>query len=234
MARPFLLLSHPGHELRLFHWMEQASPMVACLTDGSGGSAVARTDYSDQCVRSAGAVYYPLAGTRSDRAWYQAILRRDSAPFLDAVAAVVACRPNLVVSDAVDGYNPMHDLCAAVGAAAAARLGVAHLVSRAITGGTEEIAHKIGLDPDAIGRKLAAVAAYGPVAEEVRRILKVEESALSVECLRRPVFMWPEHHTPDWEETGRARVGDRRYGEAIEYARHVRPIAWAVLHAPSE
>ena len=147
---------------------------------------------------------------------------------------MVACRPNLVVSDAVDGYNPKHDLCAAVGAAAAARLGVTHLVSSAVTGDTGNIAHEVGLDPDAIGRKLAAVAAYGPLAEEARRILKAEESALSVEYLRRPVFKWPAHHTPDWEEIGRARVGDRRYGEAIEYARHVRPIARALLGAAAE
>ena len=159
--------------------------MVTCLTDGSGGGAVARTGYSEQCVSSAGAVYHALPGTRTDRAWYQAILRRDSAPFLDAVAEVVACRPNLVVSDAVDGYNPMHDLCAAVGAAAAARLGVTHLVSRAITGDTGEIAYAVGLDPDAIGRKRAAVAAYVPLAEEAHRILKAEESALPVEYLRR-------------------------------------------------
>ena len=31
-----LVIAHPGHELRLHHWLERARPRVFVLTDGSG------------------------------------------------------------------------------------------------------------------------------------------------------------------------------------------------------
>ena len=31
-----LIVAHPGHELRVHHWMELARPLVLVLTDGSG------------------------------------------------------------------------------------------------------------------------------------------------------------------------------------------------------
>ena len=234
MGRPILLHAHPGHELRLFHWMESRRPVVFLLTDGSGGGLPPRTDHSRRCIAQAGALQRPLPGPCRDAEWYRAILRGDIAPFQAVVAAVTAAATEegstLIASDAVDGYNPMHDLCEAIATAVTKRLaGARHLVSRAVAGDVGTIACEHVLDAAAIGRKRDAVAAYMPLAEEARRLLDVEETALRVERLRHPHFTWPEQYTPEWEETGRARVASQRYGEAIEYARHVRPIARALL-----
>jgi hypothetical protein len=117
MNRPILIVAHPGHELRLTAWMERERPLVCILTDGSGGGSQPRTGFSRDLITRCGAAAGPVFGPLSDRAWYAAILAGDTAPFLDAAEriAAVAASGALVVADPVEGYNPMHDLCAAVG-----------------------------------------------------------------------------------------------------------------------
>ncbi|HWT08976.1 MAG TPA: hypothetical protein VN329_07410, partial [Roseomonas sp.] len=81
MTRPLLIVAHPGHELRLFAWMERERPLLCILTDGSGSIAPARTQYSDALARGCGALRGPVFGAMSDRDWYAAILSGDAAPF---------------------------------------------------------------------------------------------------------------------------------------------------------
>ena len=239
MPRALLLHAHPGQELRLFHWMEVTRPIVLVLTDGSGGGAAPGVEHTVRCVRNAGATYGALPGIHRDRSWYHAILRGDVEPFHSAVDAVVRAAASrvaeLVVSDAADGYNPMHDLCEAVGAAAVARLAhdgppVAHLVSRAMVGEVGTVERELRLDGAAIRSKRAAIDAYGPLAEEANRLRDADATALAVERLRRPCFAWPDRYSPEWEVIGRGRVASQRYGEPILYADHVRPIARVVVY----
>ena len=121
--RPLLLHAHPGHELRLFGWMEQHQPTLFLMTDGSGGGA-SRTHHSQETVLRAGAHAGVAFGMATDRDWYSAILSADLALFDRMIGAIVqaatAQASTLIVSDAVDGYNPRHDLCEAVAASAAA------------------------------------------------------------------------------------------------------------------
>jgi len=233
-GRPLLICAHPGHELLLFHWMEMFRPAVFLLTDGSGGNGQPRTVYSETCLRGLGAALRTECPALPDRVWYEPILRCDARPFLAVIeAAQAAARQlgsTLIVSDAVDGYNPMHDLCEAVGAAVAARLGrdgvvADHLVNAVTPGAASPIEAEFSLDPAALERKRAAVGAYIPLAEEARRLAQAAPGYLTRECLRRPVFGWPENFSPGWEVTGRGRVTAQRYHDVIEYRRHVRPIA---------
>ena len=237
-AAPLLLHAHPGHELRLFHWMECTRPIVLAMTDGSGGDLPARTRYSARCVASAGARWLPGPEPASDRLWYEAILRQDIAPFRALVDTICTAAwhngCNLIVSDGVDGYNPMHDLCEAVAAAAAARLAqggtpIAHLVSHAMPAPGGAVVTRLRLDDAARRRKLQAVHAYYPLAGEAQQALAADPDALAEEVLRAPAFAWPEGWVPAWEETARTRVRDGRYGQTIGYARDVRPIARALL-----
>ena len=241
-AAPLLLHAHPGHELRLFHWMECTRPIVLAMTDGSGGNQPARTRYSERCVTSAGARWLARPEPASDRFWYAAILRRDTAPFSALVQTVcTAARDNgcnLIVSDGVDGYNPMHDLCEAVAAAAAARLmqggtPIAHLVSHAVPAPGGDVVMRLRLDDAALRRKRQAVHAYNPLAGEAQKVLAADPDALAQEVLRAPAFAWPAGWVPAWEETARTRVRDGRYGQTIDYGRDVRPIALALLHPVS-
>ncbi|TIU68722.1 MAG: hypothetical protein E5W25_11970, partial [Mesorhizobium sp.] len=50
-----LVVAHPGHELRVHHWMETAKPLVLVLTDGSGHLGVGRLDRTAEVLAGAGA-----------------------------------------------------------------------------------------------------------------------------------------------------------------------------------
>lgn len=234
---PLLLHAHPGHELRLFGWMEQNHPTLFLMTDGSGGGA-SRTHHSLETALRAGARAGDAFGMAADRDWYSAILNVDLTLFDRMISAIVqaaiAQGSTLIVSDAVDGYNPMHDLCEAVAASSASVLrhqgrDVTHLVARAVSGGEGDVITEIRLDAEARLRKQAAIDAYMPLAEEVRRLLDEEPTALSSEQLRRPAFTWSPHCSPSWENVGASRVASSKYAQRIEYARHVRPLALALL-----
>ena len=237
-GRPLLLHAHPGHELRLFGWMEQHKPTLLLMTDGSGGGAP-RTQHSLQSALRAGAHPGAIFGMAPDRDWYAAILNSDLTMFNTVISALVetasANRSTLVVSDAVDGYNPMHDLCEVVAASAVARLrsighDVSHLVARAVAGGdSDDIVTETALEADARQRKQDAVDAYMPLAQEVQHLLNEEPAALSRELLRRPTFAWRAHWSPSWENVGASRVAASKYAQRIEYERHVRPLALALL-----
>lgn len=236
--RTLLLHAHPGHELRLFGWMGQRKPTLFLMTDGSG-SGVPRTHHSLQSAQRAGARPGAVFGLAPDRDWYAAILNADLTMFDKVISAIVEAATakgnTLIVSDAVDGYNPMHDLCEVVAASAALRLrrqgrDVLHLVARAVAGGdSDDIVTEIRLDSDAQQRKQEAVDAYTPLAEEVQRLLDEDPAALSREQLRRPTFAWDAHWSPSWESIGASRVAASKYAQRIEYRRHVRPLALALL-----
>ena len=83
--KTILILAHPGHELRIFHWMEQVRPVVCVLTDGSGGNQSSRTAYSIETVAAARAFLGPVFGQMPDRDWYDAILAVNVEPILRAL-----------------------------------------------------------------------------------------------------------------------------------------------------
>ncbi len=237
-GRPLLLHAHPGHELRLFGWMERHRPTLLLMTDGSGGDA-SRVHHSLEVVRRAGAFAGAAFGLASDRDWYSAILSADLTLFDKMIGAIVqaaiAQGSSLIVSDAVDGYNPMHDLCEVVAASAALVLKrqgrtITHLAARAVAGGnSDDVVAEFRLDDETRHRKQAAIDAYTPLAEEVGRLLAEEPTALACEQLRRPAFAWEVDWSPSWESVGASRVAVSKYAQRIEYVRHVRPLAIALL-----
>jgi hypothetical protein len=237
-TRPVLIVAHPGHELRLFNWMERESPLVFILSDGSGGAQSSRLDYSIAAIRAAGAALIEGAGQRSDREWYARIVAGDVSAFMQAAdaiaAAALADQAPLVVSDAADGYNPLHDLCQALGSAVVTRLArdatpPKFLVSPATAAaiGTQLVAWK--LEEEAVLRKHQAVSAYFPLAEEAAQLLEQAPNALNTERLLVPTFDWPDSWNPEWEGFGRKRVNEGRFAVPITYRDHVLRIAKALL-----
>lgn len=218
--------------------MERARPVVYILTDGSGGNQSSRTEYSKETLFAAGAEPGPVFGQMSDRDWYDAILARDAAPFRNVADVVFETVKDAsvvtVVADAVDGYNPVHDLTSAIGEAVATRLtaagaAVTYLVSAAVPGVAGDIETEVLLDREARDRKVAAVRAYGPLAEESRRIFDEAPESLGREVLMRQDFGWPERFEPKWEKFARERVAIGRYANLITYSDHVLPTARAIL-----
>ncbi len=237
-----LIVAHPGHELLLHHFMEQVRPIVFVLTDGSGSHGQDRTGFSRDVIQRAGAVVGPLFGPASDRDWYQSILAGELGMFQAAretiVAACKALGVTRLVGDAVELFNPMHDLCAAVAAAVASDLaslggGDIQVFDFAIESEPPEAAESVelALDAEALARKLAAAQSYLPLIAEILP-RTAASAALATERLRRTdgLELWPGQPPGDpfYETFGRGRIAEGAYRDLITYAGHVRPIAAAL------
>jgi hypothetical protein len=237
-----LIIAHPGHELLLHHFLERFRPVVFVLTDGSGSRGSDRLAFSRQVIAETHAEIGSVFGLESDRAWYEAILAGDLKLFHQAREQIVedcAARGVVrVVADAIELFNPMHDLCAALAAAVAQDLAEitgapVQLFDYAIeTGSPPEAAGiEIALDASALRRKTAAALAYAPLAAEVDERLLVPASIQTERV--RPVEgleLWPERlqRLPHYEDFGRRRVAEGAYRDLITYSGHVRPIAAAL------
>lgn len=240
-----LIIAHPGHELLLHHWLERARPTVFALTDGSGSRASDRRSTSRRIIQATGSHVGPSFGIASDRRWYDAILDGDDRLFLDAVRLIgevcVDRRIARVVCDAVEFFNPMHDLCTAVAQAVTGMLAqhrgsAVELLDFAIERGEQRRdvpALALDLDEAALARKSAAANSYRELTEEVDRAHRIDHSeSHAVERLFRVNFdaAWPEApaEEPYYERFGRQRVAEGIYSRLITYRGHVRPLALAV------
>lgn len=211
--------------------MEREKPLLCILTDGSGSVAPARTQYSADLAARCGAVRGPVFGVMLDRAWYAAILAGDPAPFIAAVTAIAAAvEPGApVVADPVEGYNPMHDLAAALGDAVTARIGGTRLTYPLMAPRRE--GELLRLDAAALARKRDAIAAYAPLAEEAAALLRADPDALAEERILPATDTWPAAAEPAYERIGAERAARGVYGRTIRYATHVRPLALALREA---
>ncbi len=244
-----LIVAHPGHELRIFGWLERARPVVCVLTDGSGSGDEARIESTTRMLHrtssTPGAVFGPL----TDRAIYAAMLRGDVDLFrglADDLAEVLATHgADCVVGDAVEGYNPSHDVCRLVIDAAvrmvATRRGAAipsydFLLVGAPGQCPESMrasAYFLPLDDAALARKLDAADDYPELAAEVRTALgRFGAEPFRTECLR-PVdpaarHGWTEGEKPYYEQYGEERVAAGVYQYVLRYREHVLPIADAL------
>lgn len=230
-----LILAHPGHELRIHHWLELAKPRVYLLTDGSGGRQAARTSYSRDVVEAAGATPGVVFGDVPDAVWYRALLAGDNRFFVDMLTSIDKDLPSAtdiqIVSDAVDGYNPMHDLAHAFGSALNRLQGRTrnHLCSAAVPSVAGTVEMEITLDEAARDRKVAAVKAYTPLADEARQILERDPRCFDRECLISQHFNWEKSWTPEWERIGRERVMEKLYDRCITYKDNVQPVALRLM-----
>ncbi|TIW42048.1 MAG: hypothetical protein E5V61_24335, partial [Mesorhizobium sp.] len=94
-----LVVAHPGHELRVHHWMETAKPLVLVLTDGSGHLGVGRLDRTAEVLAGAGA--RPAAaffGKMADRDLYRAILAGEAETFQQLVDEMIT----VLAGEAID------------------------------------------------------------------------------------------------------------------------------------
>lgn len=236
MSQPdlyILVLAHPGHELRIHHWIELHKPVVYLLTDGSGGKMKSRTHYSKDVIHRAGGRSGAVFGEISDKDWYDSILNHRSELFINVINTIVDDIPAghriQIVSDAVDGYNPMHDLAWAFGQSIHNRLAhhnvvIPNLCSAAIPNVDGKTEVSIQLDAEARKRKIASVQGYTPLADEAKRVLELDPTAFDQETLISQNFDWREDHSPQWETIGKDRVASGLYQDCITYNEHVRPM----------
>jgi hypothetical protein len=235
-----LLMAHPGHELFLHHWLETERPLVFVLSDGSGGHGEDRRAASARIIQAAGAGIGPVFGLASDQRWYAAILAGEPDLFDQARRLILtACRTagvRRIVTDPVELYNPLHDLCNALAT------GIARSLAREKGSEIELLDYAIehpdlkngrarlelAVTGEAYARKRAAVASYLQLAAEVER-RNWTAATHGSEKLYAPngATAWPAEpaEEPFYEEFGRRRIAEGLYRDLITYRAHVRPLA---------
>ena len=243
-----MVIAHPGHELRVYHWLSLACPSVFILTDGSGNSGESRlhstTNILEQINASCGCIY----GSLTDVEIYSALMTHDFDLFLgltqDLAAALVREEIDYVVGDAIEGYNPSHDVCryiinAAVEIAGRSKGRVISNFDILLTSEPGDYAREtldgafwLDLDSDALRRKLAVALGYSELAAEVQSVLESSGVAgLKTECLRRAsnCFIDDEFvQTPYYELYGEQQVAAGHYKHVLRYREHVLPVARAL------
>jgi hypothetical protein len=244
-----LVVGHPGHELRVYGWLEAAHPLVFVLTDGSGVSGLSRIAETARVLDHAGGRHGGLFGRYPDGLIYEALLRHDYAFFLRRVRELAAVfvreKIALVAGDAAEGYNPIHDVCRLVVDAAVRR--ASRAVGRSIANydflvvgppdacpeAARERALWLQLHDAAFQRKVEAAQSYTAINFDFLSALgNVGVDQFRVECLR-PVApnAWaalPAGETPFYERHGESRVAAGRYRQVIRFHDHVRPLAEAL------
>jgi hypothetical protein len=244
-CRAALVIAHPGHELRVHRWLELARPVVYVLTDGSGHTGRSRLASTSELLARAGARSGPIYGRLADRELYGALLAGDRELFAGLAKELTESlrreEIQLVAGDAVEGFNPGHDVCrlllnAAVAGLRARGLPIDNrdfLLEGRPDGFTEEeraTSLGIELDGESLARKLAAARSYPGLAEELERALaRHGEGAFRTEWLR-PVRYGLEigdlfADPPDYELHGERRVAAGFYREVLRYRTHVAPVA---------
>jgi AcrR family transcriptional regulator len=241
-----LIIAHPGHELRVHGWLEQARPRTFVLTRGDGPDRPSRLASTRKIVAAAGASEGTIFGRFEDREIYDAVIRRNDSFFIglldELVTALVALDVEYVVGDAEEGYNPSHDVCRYLTTAAA-------VMSSRATGrvvrdfdvllvGPPDVgpvyrrheAISVKLDDAAFNRKLQSAFEYVELREEVERALQQNGAeAFRTEWLR-PVERGtaPPAVPPYYEEYGERQVASGRYADVIRYRTHVLPLKHAL------
>jgi hypothetical protein len=241
-ARPFLLIAHPGHELLVHRWLTETRPRVCVLTDGSGRAGVPRTHYSVDLLAATGATRGPIFGRYGDLELYRALLDGTTAMFVDLArelaADLAAEPPSAVMTDAQDGYNPVHDLCRWIAGAALAISGHDRVPQYefSTTGRVLEPGLRVVLDDESVERKLAAARSYDPLHDEVIEKLQRFGPDFPRTEVFAAVARWnvsdPFHgEIPEYERIGAQRVAAGIYREAIRFRENLLPVADALSAA---
>lgn len=244
-----LFVAHPGHEVRVHHWLETARPLVFVMTDGSGGAAEARLDETRRTLDAVGAQTGSLFGRFTDRAIYEVIREGQVEPVIAVAEELAAEWANVGVTrvsgDMLEGFNTAHDLCRCITGAVVERLRredgreienwdfpLENAPDRFATSPLED-RRVISLDEDAFQRKLAVARGAEKLKPEIDRSLRLHGAdAFRQEVFRRAPqpcgLEWTDAGPPTYETYGSLMVAQGRYKEVITYRRHMRPLALAL------
>jgi hypothetical protein len=244
-----LVVAHPGHELRVFRWMEEFRPLYCCLTEGSGGSGTSRLASTGALLHNVGATCGPIYGRYPDKEVYQLLLDGRVEVFTqlanELADFLVGAGITYVAGDAVEGFNPVHDVCRFVvdGAVERVRRRTGRILQNhdfVLDGKPDACPEslrsgltRLDLDDEALDRKIEAAFAYRELREEVDLALgRFGRRAFGVEYLRptttRIMLDRFDHERPAYEQYGEVRVNERRYDEIIRYRQHVLPVRQAI------
>jgi hypothetical protein len=247
-GRAALVVGHPGHELRVFGWMQECRPRVYVMTDGSGRHGISRVVSTARLIDGLGAQRGEVFGTFSDAEFYSAIREQRIAFFLDLLdqlaSSFVENGITLVAGDAIEGYNPTHDLCRAM-------VNGAVQIVQGTTGTTirnhefcltewerscpehhDDRCSHLQLDAISFRQKIDAATGYSELQGEVQKAIEARgEEHFRIECLKKvdsSPLEWASSNKPFYETWGERQVACGEYASVIRRAEHIRPIAAAI------
>jgi hypothetical protein len=247
-GRAALVIAHPGHELRVYHWLRLARPTVFILTDGSGSFGESRVHSTTRVLEQIKAGRGCIYGRLTDRQIYSALMAGEIDLFSnltqELATALVNQKIDYVVGDAIEGYNPAHDLCrfminSAIEIASRSQGRVIANFDVLLTSelgdyAAETLADAVWLDlnSDDLSRKLEVARGYCELAAEVDGLLKKTGIAgLKTECLRRASRGLVDNNlvnTPYYEIYGERQVAAGHYKQVLRYREHILPLAHAL------
>lgn len=245
-VKALLFVAHPGHELLLHQWIRRVQPVVCVITDGGGFETRSRVGRTADWLRSMDIPAGRIFGGFTDQEAYAA-LRNHDVEWIDSLVdgltrELVARQISLVVADAAEGFNPVHDLCQLVAGAAIALAGKAgakadhceypiHDGPRAYDQNNDRGGDVVryDLDDDALALKLADAREYSDVIPDVQSMIEeFGEADFRRESFRRvrdwTAFPWPSHERPLYERIGEERVAAGRYSYVLRHEEHVVPL----------
>jgi hypothetical protein len=204
---------------------------------------------TDEVLARVGSRPGPIYGRYSDKEIYRFLLDGRTDVFValaeELAGIFVSSGIDAVAGDAIEGFNPSHDVCRFVidGAVtlAARQTGRAIDSSDFVLEGrpdacpetSRDAATWLRLDDAALDRKIDAALQYPELRDEVHAALqRFGRGAFAVECLR-PVttaLMLDtfDRELPAYERYGEQRVREGRYTEIIRYRQHVLPVRAAI------
>lgn len=111
-ARRALVVGHPGHELAIYGMLQRHPPeVIVVVTDGGGARRVSE---SREGLRRIGLLERTRYLDLPEQRFYDALLDGDVGFVREAAGAVRDCvrlfAPTDVLCDAVEFYNPLHDI----------------------------------------------------------------------------------------------------------------------------
>jgi hypothetical protein len=191
-----------------------------------------------------------IYGRFSDQTIYEAMLSANVRVFVKLAEELADefLREHIqyVVGDAMEGYNPTHDLCRIVLDAAVriAQQNIGHRIDNFdfslvespgpwSSRSPEDGVVRIELNENMIANKLGAAYAYGELALEVKNAVEKKGiETFKVECLRPADRSNIEQRflqvPPFYERYGEGQVAAGYYQKVIRYHDHLRPISEAL------
>ena len=250
-----VIVAHPGHELMAYRWMELHQPLYFCLTDGSGGAQRSRLGSTGRVLAQLGARAGSIFGPYSDKAVYGLLLDQRVDVFVslarELATALIEAEVESVAGDAVEGFNPVHDVCRFVidGAVALVQRETGRVLRNcdfvldsdpnACPEPWRSTATWLDLSGDELDRKLDAALGYRELREELQaKLTHYGKAAFGRECLRpvttRAMIDKFEQELPAYERYGEQRVREGRYHHVVRYRSHVWPVLAAIEEASGQ
>jgi hypothetical protein len=107
-----MIFGHPGHELALFGALQRHPPArILIITDGGGEE---RVEYAKNGLAKIGLLERVYFLNYSEASFYEAMLDHDAQLFNEVARAIQIhinqVQPDQIFCDAVEFYNPVHDI----------------------------------------------------------------------------------------------------------------------------